>query len=112
MKKLTTFALIILALFSGVLFSACGDKYKNLSMKIVYTDGTVVDELVLIKDDNKPELATSRIGIKFSGIDNEDIGQVAIYSSPSELFTTSNQKYNDNFVYVDLSKISAPLYLK
>lgn len=105
MKKLTTFALIILALFSGVLFSACGDKYKKLSMKIVYTDGQTVEELVLIKDDSNSDLATKRIGIKFSGIDEDDIGQVAVYSSPSELFTTSNEKYSGNYYYIDITAI-------
>lgn len=103
MKKITTFALIVLALFSGVLFSACGDKYEKLKMSVVYTDGAKIEELVLVKDEEKPELATKRIGVKFSGIEEEDIGQVAVYSSPSELFTTTNEKYSGNYYYIDIT---------
>lgn len=107
MKKLTTFALIVIALFSGVLFSACGDKYKNLKMKFVYTDGEEIEKVVLFKDSNKPELATERIGVKFSGIDEDDIGQVVVYSSPSELFTTSNVVYSGNYYYFDITATRA-----
>lgn len=103
MKKITTFALIILSLFSVVLFSACGDKYKKLKMEILSTSGQAIEELVLIKDSNAPKKATERIGIKFSGIDEDDIGQVAVYSIPGELFTTSNANYNGNYYYVDIN---------
>jgi len=103
MKKITAFALIVLSLFSVVLFSACGDKYKKLKMEILYSSGEAVEELVLIKDGNAPKKSTERIGIKFSGIDEDDIGQVAVYSVPSELFTTSNANYNGNYYYVDIN---------
>jgi len=103
MKKITTFALIILSLFSVVLFSACGDKYKKLKMEILYTSGDTVEELVLIKDSNDSKKSTERIGVKFSGIDEGDIGQVAVYSVPGELFTTSNANYNGNYYYVDIN---------
>ena len=107
MKKFTTFALIILALFSGVIFSACGDKYKNLKMEFVYTDGTTVEELVLIKDVNNPGLAKKRIGVKFTGVDKDDIGQVVVYSSPSELFTVSNEVYSEGYYYCDITATRA-----
>ena len=105
MKKFTTFAFIILTLFSCVLFSACGDKYKNLKMSFYFTDGTKVNELVLIKDKNNPEYASKRIGVKFSNIDEEDIGQVVVYSSPVELVTTSSPVYSGNYYYIDVTQM-------
>lgn len=107
MKKFTTFAISILALLSCVIFSACADKYKKLQMQFIYSDGSAIEKLVLVLDDNKPELATKRIGVKFSNIDKDDIGQVVVYSSPSDLFITSNEVYSENYFYFNITAIKS-----
>lgn len=100
MKRLLSFGLIVLALFSCVLFSACGDKYKKLEMTFYSVEGEAVEELSFMLDDD--EDATQRIGVEFDGIKKKDIGQVKFYSIPSELIVDLNYSYSDNMCYVDI----------
>ncbi len=101
MKKIYSLALIILTLFSCVLFSACGDKYKNLKIEIFSTDGYVVEEFEhTIDQSNKGN--TIRLNIEFSGIDKEDVGQIVVYSIPNEIVTVVGYSYNETKAYVDL----------
>lgn len=105
MKKFATLTLIILSLFSCVLFSACGDKYKKLNMELVYTDGSVVSKVELVLDSEDSSKATKRLGIKFSGVDNDKIGQVVVSSSPSDVFIVSNEVYSENYFYFDITAV-------
>ena len=102
MKKFYSFVLIILSLFSCVLFSACGNKYDDLKMSFYSVDGEVIDCLGFVMDASK-DTDVKRVGIKFSGIDVEDIGQVVVYSLPNELVTISNYRYEKDMCYVDVS---------
>lgn len=104
MKKITSFALILITLFSCLFFVACGDKYSKLKMSFYYTNGEAITELVLIKDDYAEiKKETERVGVKFEGIDENDIDQILVYSSPIELITTSNYIYDGSIVYVDVN---------
>lgn len=105
MKKFATLSLIILSLFSCVLFSACGDKYKKLQMEIIFTDGNAVTNLELVLDSANESKATERLGVKFSGIDNDDIGQVVVYSSPNDVVIISNEVYSENYFYFDVTAV-------
>ncbi|MBO5954444.1 MAG: hypothetical protein J6Q13_00565 [Clostridia bacterium] len=102
MKKFYSLALILLSLFSCVLFSACGDKYKNLDMRIYSNDGEVLNTINLVIDTTKSS-NTKTIGIEFLNIDEKDVEQIVVYSSPFELVKVSNYVYNGNMCYVDLT---------
>ena len=100
MKKFYSLALIFIALFSCVVFSACGDKYADLKIEVYSSEGYVVDELRHIIDDtNKGK--TQRLLVNISGVDKDDVGQIVVYSIPNELITVTNYTYNESKVYVD-----------
>lgn len=101
MKKFYSFALILLTLFSCVLFSACGDKYKRMTMDFYSAEGEVIEVAEFMIDNYSASKRT--LGIEFSHIDAEDVGQVVVYSLPNELVTVSNYVYKDNMCYVDIT---------
>ena len=84
MKKFHSLVLILLTLLCSVVLSACGDKFKDLKMSFYSVDGEVVEEVNLIIDETN-EKSWQRIIVKFEGTNENDIGQVAIVSSPVEL---------------------------
>ena len=99
MKKFYSLALILLTLFSCVVFSACGDKYKDLKINIFATDGLAVEErifYILYKDNKLAEL-----NIEFTGIDADELGQIVVYSLPNELITVTKYSYNGLKVKVE-----------
>ena len=101
MKKLFCLGLIVLSLFSCVLFSACGNKYKDLEMTFYSVEGEVIDEISFMLDDTK-EKEAQRIGVEFEGIKKKDVGQVKFYSIPNELIVDLNYSYSNNMCYVDI----------
>ena len=74
MKKIYTFALIFIMMLSCVVFSACGDKYKELEMSFYSTSGNSVESINLIIDNDNESFASISVGVRFSGIDSSDIG--------------------------------------
>ncbi|MBQ8615859.1 MAG: hypothetical protein IJ415_04760, partial [Clostridia bacterium] len=104
MKKIYCFALILLSLFSCVVFSACGNKFKDLEMEFYSSTGEVIGEANFIIDKSKTT-SSQRIGIEFSGIDKQDIGQVKVYSLPNELIMDTNYVYTNNMCYVDITPV-------
>lgn len=94
--------MIVLTLFSCVIFSACGDKYKNLSMSFYSTEGEVISELNFIIDPNFGD-ATQKVGVKFSGIDKDEIGQVVFYPSVDGMVSISNYSYSGDTCFVDVT---------
>lgn len=103
MKKKCTFALIFIMMLSCIIFSACGDKYEDLEMTFYSTSGNRVESVNLIIDDDNADLQSVRVGVRFSGIDDSDIGEVEIYSSPSELISVSNERLENDTYYADIS---------
>lgn len=101
MKKLYSFALLILVLMSSVILSACGTNYDNLSMSFVSLSGTSIERVELNIDKNNDDLNndTVRIGVRFDGISEGDIGNIIVQSRPSGLVTVSNYVYEGNIVY-------------
>ena len=102
MKKICSLWLILLSLFSCVVFSACGDKFKKLEMNFYSTDGIVLDVADFMIDTTNSS-SSKTVGIEFSGIDEDDVGQIVVYSIPNELVTITNYKYNGNKCYVDIT---------
>lgn len=106
MKKFYNLALIFIALFSSVIFSACGNKYQNIGMTIE-VNGKVTDHIELIIDENSIEKSSAEIGIEFSGIDANDIGQVLVSSVAEELIDTRGQyRFDGNKCYVTIDAIN------
>ncbi len=102
MKKIYTFALIFVTLLSCIIFSACGDKYANLEMRFYSSSGEALSSVNLVIGSNE-ELQTATIGVQFLGIDVSDIGEVQIYSTPSNLISVSNQRLENDTYYADIS---------
>ncbi len=104
MKKFYCFVLALLSLLSCVVFSACGDKFKNLSISFFNEAGEDVFAVEFLIDTNEGgELfPTQKLGIEFEKIDEDDVGQILVYSEPYELVDVSNYKYDGNICYVDL----------
>ena len=103
MKKIYSFALLLLTLFSSALFFACGNKYKDLDMSFYSQDGEAISSLNLTLDSNNENKANAKVCVKFSGIDEEDIGQIVAYSTPNELVTISNYNYDGASVWFNVS---------
>lgn len=103
MKKIYTFALIFIMMLSCVVFSACGDKYKDLEMSFFSTSGNSVESINLIIDKDNESFASISVGVRFSGIDSSDIGEVEIYSKPYELISVSNYRLENDTYYVDIT---------
>ena len=103
-KFILACVLVTITLFSGVIFSACGDKHKDLNIKVFSADGEIIEVLNLVIDPSQ-ESSYQKIGIEFSGIKKNDIGQVKVYSEPYGLITDTNYSYNGNMCYVDINPI-------
>lgn len=73
--------------------------------------GQVVDSVEFLIDKNKQSEQT-QLGIKFSGIDEKDIGQVVVYSMPNELITVTNYQYVNDMCYVTLKPNMSTSYAK
>ena len=100
MKKFYTLALIIFTLFSCVVFSACRDNYSNLRMSFYSTSGSEISAVNLVIDSSQEQAnALQRLGVRFDGISESDIGNISIQSSPSELATISNLELQGNTYY-------------
>ena len=100
MKKFYTLALIIFTLFSCVVFSACRDDYSNLNMSFYSMSGEQISEVNLVIDSSVEQAnATQRLGVKFEGISESNIGNISIQSSPNELATISNLELQDDTYY-------------
>ncbi|MBE5741012.1 MAG: hypothetical protein E7351_00540 [Clostridiales bacterium] len=102
MKKFYSFALIIISILSCFIFSACGNKYDDLSMSFYSQDGVAIESVDLVIDDTG-EYATTEVGVKFSGVKQQDIGEVSISSSPIELATIKNYSYSGDMCYVTVT---------
>lgn len=102
MKKFYSFWILILTLFSCVIFSACGDKFKNLSMSFFDEDGNAISSVEFLIDKDMEELPTQTLGIEFGNIDKEDVGQIVVYSKPYELVEVLEYKYDNLRCFVTL----------
>lgn len=102
MKKFYSLMLVVLSLFSCFVFSACGDKYKKLSMNFYSSDGTKLTVAEFMIDTTK-ESSSKTLGVEFKGVDKDDIGEIVVYSEPSELVTATNYNYDGKMCYVDIN---------
>ena len=104
MKKIYNVAILLIALISCVIFTACGDRYANIEMSFYTADGARIDSLNLVidKSGSTPIYEDVEIAVRFSNIDTDDIGQIEISSSPSELVTVTNYRYSDDMCYVNV----------
>ena len=100
MKKIYSFALVLLTLLSCVVFSACGNKYKDLTMKIYSSDGRELTRANFVIDTSKDSSQT--LGVEFSGIDSKDIGEIVVNAVPQELITVENYSYTGKYCYVKI----------
>lgn len=102
MKNLRKLALILMVLISGALFSACGDKYENLEMSFK-VGGKYANQVELVIDPNNEQVGSVKVGVEFNGINANDIGQVIVYSSPSELIVDKGDyTFDGNTCYVTI----------
>lgn len=101
MKKFYSFALFILSLFSCFIFSACGDKFKNLDVRLYSNDGVLLNEVNFMIEQGKS--SSKRIGVELLGIDEAEVGQIVVYSIPNELLTVNKYTYNGKMCYVDIT---------
>lgn len=99
MKKFYSLMLVIISLFSCVIFSACGDKYKNLNISFYSAKGEQIEAVEFLLDYNADP---TTIGVQFDGVKQKDLGEVEVYSEPFELTEVSNYRYNGNTVFVDI----------
>ena len=96
MKKICNVLLIIMALFTCVVFSACkDDKYKKLQMAFISTDGNPLGSVELlidnsVEDGSENDNSNIDLCVKFLNIANKYVGEVAVATSPIELATISN----------------------
>ncbi len=104
MKKYLGFILSIFAFACCLVFSACGDKYKNLSINFFDDNGDRIENVRLVVDDNdeSDSLSSARVAIRFDGIKAEDIGEVEIHTTNGKAIVT-NILTSGNAKYVDLS---------
>lgn len=104
MKKFLCFALIIMSMFSCFIFSACSDEFEKLSMTFYSSAGEQIEEIKFVIDETKPS-SLQRVSIQFDGIDQDQIGQIKVYSLPNELIIDSNYVYAGNTCYVDINPV-------
>ena len=96
MKKIYSFILSTLILLGVMTFSACGVNYDNLDMSFYSTEGVKLSAVqLLIKEDQED----TRIGIRFDGIDEKDIGEIEIKSIPNRLSTITHVGVEDGVYY-------------
>lgn len=110
MKKLTSFVLAVIALFSCFVFSACGDKYKKMEMTFCSSTGSEIEEVFLIKDEaNNKGLDKKRLGVKFSGVKEKYIGQILVYSYPENVVNVDNYVYDGDVCYFDVKAMKSSI---
>ena len=98
MKKLCNVMILILTLLGCVLFSACKDKYADLQMAFIASDGNPLEKIELVIDEQNPQMDKSSGSyiVKFLGIKSKDVGEVSIYVESESINTTiSNKKVED-----------------
>lgn len=100
MKKVFSFILIALTLLSCVVFSACGNKYKNLKIRIMSKEGEVIERVDFSIMNGEVDKQT--IKVSFSGIDKDDVGQIKVSSYPTKLIEDSNYRYEGKSCFVDI----------
>lgn len=91
MKKFYTFLVVIFALISGVVFSACKDNYK-FSMKF-YLNNTSISELNLYIDENG-DADSAQVEVKFTRIKSGKIDPIEISVDQPGIATISNKVKN------------------
>lgn len=109
MKKLMTILTLLITAFVGVIFSACGDKYKNLSIEFKGTN----DSIVLVMDDEWKELNNSSedtssksscvVEFAFSGIKAKDIGETKLQIVPADLAVIGTVEQDGNTLYAKIT---------
>ena len=97
---------MMLTLLSCFVFSACGDKYKKLSMSF-YEDGRSVSSINLMLEEENDFQDEIEIGVKFSGIKQKYIDDV-IFEFPNAIGLLSNQRQEGKYVYVTLT-VNTPI---
>ena len=102
MKKFYSFALVVLSLLSCVFFSACGDKYEKLKIDVYSSDGALIEHARFVIDDTDSQ-ETESLTIKFRNIDEDDVGQIVVYSLPNNLVSVSNYVYDDDECVVEIT---------
>ena len=103
-KIISWFVLCMSLLFSCVVFSACGDKYKDLRISFFSSAGEEIEEIEFVIESSESN-NSQRVIIEFDGIDKKDVGQIVVYSLPNELVVASNYVYNGNTCSVDITPI-------
>jgi len=108
MKKVCSLVIAIMAFISCFIFTACGDKYKNLKMSFYSLEGDSLSEINLTIDDyDDINLERTRVAVRFDGISDKDIGNVDVKSSPLELADISNATLDGNKYYFDVTAVRA-----
>ena len=100
---------MFLAVLSCAVFSACKDKYADMEIFFYSSSGEQISSVDLLIDNFNEDKNndTARIAVKFEGISNKDIGNIAVNSAPQELATISNYVYNNEYVYFDVQANTA-----
>lgn len=108
MKKLMTILTLVCTSLVGVIFSACGDKYKDLSIEYKGTEKSIV--LVLDdewKEANNQEDSTGNnsciVEFAFLGIKAKDIGETKIQVVPSDLAVINSTEQDGNSLYAKIT---------
>ena len=105
MKKSGRIICLVLALFMCVFFSSCKVKYDNLKMSFYSATGKAIDSVRLLIDENNADnnLNQTRIAVQFDGIKAKYIGDVLLYSLPSDLINISNCNLEDIKYFATIS---------
>ena len=116
MKKTSKILCLILALFICAFFPACKGRYDKLKMSFYLNDGTQINELRMVMDENNVNnLSTQKIYVQFDGIKEKYIGDVLFYAEPNDRVEISNitQEGNKYFATVNaLSQGAGKIYIK
>ena len=99
MKKAIRVILMFIAVLSCTIFSACKNKYDDLSMTFISVDGTELKDVNLVFDESNAE-PSIRIAVKFDGIKQKEIGDVVVYSAPNERVYVKDYTYSENYCFV------------
>ena len=103
MKKIFSFILVALTLLSCVVFSACGDKYKNMKIRILSSEGEAIERVDFSIENGRVDAQT--IKVSFSGIDKGDVGQIKVTSYPTMLIEDVNYRYEGKSCFVNIMPI-------
>lgn len=105
MRKFRGVVLIVIAFISCFVFSACGKDYSSLKMSFYSSDGESISNINLILDEND----TATIGVKFEGIETDDIGSISARTEPANLADTpiGNLEGNTYFITISANMVSS-----